>query len=120
MGRLAKNFPRFPHHCVIYAVVGATPFSDGERNVLWEGACRKESNTSIRTFKGTDNVIKSDYRIQLGESSECDANGAVVEGIVAGMFIDVMDRQGTFEGLVISDAYAGNLGTTIYCDSPKT
>ena len=43
----------------------------------------------------------------------------VPEGIKAGMFIDVEDKQGLFEGLVISDAYAGNLGTTVYCDHPK-
>ena len=93
-----------------------TPFSDGERVVMWSGVCRKESNTSVRTFKGTDSVLKADYRVQLGNE---DGTGAIVEGIVAGMLIDVTDRQGTFVGLTISDAYAGNLGTTIYCDNPK-
>jgi hypothetical protein len=39
--------------------------------------------------------------------------------IMAGMLIDVTDRQGTFEGLMISDAYAGELGTSVYCDNPK-
>ena len=113
---------------------GASPFSDGEKSVLWEGRCRKESNTSIRTFKGSDSVIKSDYRVQLGAlvggelSGDADAAydgkqgeecGAVVHGIKAGMFIDVTDAQGTFKGLTISDAYAGQLGTSVYCDNPK-
>ena len=130
MGKLGNVFPRFPHHCSIYKMSDSTPFSDGEKVILWEGACRKESNTSVRTFKGTDSVLKSDYRVQLGckvgdEDAAPDAPafsnevGAIVEGIKAGMFIDVEDKQGTFEGLVISDAYAGNLGTTVYCDHPK-
>ena len=134
MGRLGKNFTRFPHTCTIYIMDGETPFEDGTKVVLWEGRCRKESNTSVRTFKGTDGVLKSDYRVQLGAmvggelsgdnsaaydgkpGEEC---GAVVEGIVAGMLIDVDDRHGLFEGLTISDAYAGDLGTTVYCDDPK-
>ena len=133
MGRLAK-IERFPHRCTIYTMGEVTPFSDGEKQVIWEGRCRKESNTSIRTFKGTDSVIKADYRINLGAlvggNLSGDANaaydgktgrecGAVVSGIMAGMLIDVTDRQGTFEGLMISDAYAGELGTSVYCDNPK-
>lgn len=130
MGRLAKMFPRFPHHCKIYYTSDPTPFKDGEEVVVWEGICRKESNTSVRTFKGAESVLKSDYRIQLGckvGDSEAapdthslgDEVGAIVEGIKAGMLIDVTDRQGDFVGLTISDSYAGNLGTTVYCDNPK-
>ena len=135
MGRLGTNFPRFPHRCTIYSISEPTPFSEGGKVVLWEGRCRKESNTSIRTFKSTDSVLKSDYRVQLGalvggdlpgdincaydgrNGEEC---GAVVNGVLAGMYIDVEDRQGTFVGLTISDAYASNLGTSVYCDNPKT
>lgn len=130
MGRLGKIFKRFPHRCVIYSMGEPTPFSEGEKDILWEGICRKESNTSVRTFKGTDSVIKADYRIQLGckvgdsdaapdSHSLGDEVGALVKGITAGMFIDVEDMQGKFDGLTISDAYCGNLGTTIYCDNPK-
>lgn len=130
MGRLGKQFPRFPHRCTIYTIGEPTPFSEGEKVIHWEGICRKESNTSVRTFRSTDSVLKSDYRVQLGcmvgdadaapdYSRFSDEVGAVVRGIRAGMFIDVEDLNGTFEGLTISDAYAGNLGTTVYCDNPK-
>ena len=134
MGRLGNGIIRFPHTCTIYTMSEASSFSEGEKVVLWSGRCRKESNTSIRTFKGSESVLKSDYRVQLGalvggsmegdndaaydgkEGQEC---GAIVRGIVAGMLIDVTDAQGTFEGLTISDAYAGQLGTSVYCANPK-
>jgi len=139
MGRLANGFTRFPHRCSIYTMTEPTGFETEEqiaalKKVVWEGRCRKESNTSIRTFKGSENVLKGDYRIQLGalvggnllgdkdaapdgqQGKEC---GAVVGGIIAGMFIDVTDRNGSFT-LSINDAYAGNLGTSLYCDEYKT
>lgn len=139
MGRLAKNFPRFPHRCTIYSLGAPTGFETAEeeaslKTVVWEGRCRKESNTSIRTFKGSENVLKGDYRVQLGalvggnlagdkdaasdgrQGEEC---GAVVSGITAGLFIEVTDRCGTFT-LSVNDAYSGNLGTTLYCDEYKT
>lgn len=134
MGRLGNSIVRFPHSCTIYTMDAVSSFSDGVRHVVWTGRCRKESNTSVRTFKGQDGVLKSDYRIQLGalvggnldgdedaafDGMEGEEVGAVVEGIMAGMLIDIEDKQGLFEGLVISDAYAGQLGTTVYCDNPK-
>lgn len=133
MGRLGA-ITRFPHTCTIYSMGTVTPFSEGTKEVLWTGRCRKESNTSIRTFKAGDNVLTADYRVQLGSlvggSLSGDANaaydgrageecGAVVTGIHAGMLIDVTDRAGEHIGLTISDAYAGELGTTVYCNEPK-
>lgn len=139
MGRLAEKFPRFPHTCVIYTMQEPTGFESEEeiaalKKVVWEGICRKESNTSIRTFKGSENVIKGDYRVQLGEvaggrTCNCCGNAvqgvsgkeqdAVVTGITSGMFVDVVDRSGSYT-LNINDVYAGNLGTTLYCDEYKT
>lgn len=134
MGRLGKNFTRFPHTCEIYYMDGADPFTDGSRVVVWSGRCRKESNTSIRTFKGAESVIKCDYRVQLGAlvggdlSGDVDAApdgryneecGAIVAGIKSGMLMDVTDRQDTYIGLTISDAYATELGTSVYVDDPK-
>ena len=139
MGRLAQDFPRFPHRCVIYSMQEPTGFEteaeiEALKKVVWEGRCRKESNTSIRTFKGTENVIKGDYRVQLGAKvggclpGDADAApdgrageecGAVVYGLAAGMFIDVEDRSGKCT-LNLNDPYSGNLGTTLYCDEYKT
>lgn len=166
MGRLAQNFPRFPHRCVVYTMQEPTGFETEQeiaalKKVVWEGRCRKESNTSIRTFKGTENVLKGDYRVQLGalvggsllgdnyaapdgrNGEEC---GAVVSGLHAGLLVDVYERDlvqaweeslmasssssssssSSDEGLTpsytlnLNDAYAGNLGTTLYCDEYKT
>lgn len=131
---LLKDVIRFPHRCVIYTYTSSTPFSQGEKVVVWEGRCRKESNTSIRTFKSSEHVYKSDYRVQLGSlvggslSGDAFANplgkkgeetGAVVSGIQSGMLIDITDMLGEFVGLSISDAYAGTLGTSVYCNHAK-
>lgn len=157
MGRLAINFPRFPHRCIIYKMKEPTGYETEEelkhlKEVVWIGRCRKESNTSIRTFKGQENVLKGDYRVQLGsivggslpgdadaapdgrKDEEC---GAIVCDVRSGMFIDVYDRNivDAFESalsdnsidelaasytLNLNDDYAGNLGTTLYCDEYKT
>lgn len=78
------------------------------KKVVWQGRCRKESNTSVRTFYGSDHVLKSDYRVQLGSlvggklpgdedaapdgryGEEC---GAVTDVPKSGMFVDVYERD---------------------------
>lgn len=113
MGRLGNEFPRFPHRCRVYVKLSPTGMETEQelanlKRIVWEGRCRKESNTSIRTFKGQENVLKGDYRVQLGslvggnlsgdadaapdglEGEEC---GAVVCGLRSGMFIDFYDRD---------------------------
>ncbi len=138
MGRLGQHFIRFPHRCEIYSMGEVTPFSDGEKVVHWRGRCRKEANTSKRVFKSgnttTGQVVVTQYGIQLGAlvggrlSGDADAApdgrvgeecGAIVEGIKSGMMIDVIDRQGKVEKLLVADAYCGNLGTTVYFENPK-
>ena len=112
MGRLVKDFKRFPHTCRICTVGEPTPFSDGEEIVVWEGVCRKELMSS---GTGHDYVIKADYRVQLGKVENGKEVGAIVEGILAGMVVTVTDLQGTHE-LTVKDAYAGQLGTSVFCD----
>ena len=89
------NNPRHPHKCTVYRIIGEDSFSDGEKVILYEGICRKEGSTNLRTFK-TDNVIKSDYLLSL-------------PGIV----------EGTFTQCMVTDSYAGNLGTTVYFNLAK-
>ena len=103
------NNPRHPHKCTVYRIIGEDSFSDGEKVILYEGICRKEGSTKLRTFK-TANVIKSDYLLSLP---------GIVEGILAGDLIDVTDRQGTFTQCMVTDSYAGNLGTTVYFNLAK-
>lgn len=106
---MAVNNPRHPHVCRIYRKEGATNFSKGTEVVLYEGACRKEGSTNLRTFK-TNNVLKCDYALSLP---------GIIEGIMSGDLIDVTDRQGEYKGCMVTDAYAGNLGTTVYFNHPK-
>ncbi len=102
--------PRYPHTCKVYRLTDESPFGDtGTETVLYEGECRKEGNTSLRTFK-TDGVVKGDYRMSIP---------GTVGGILSGDLVDVTDRQGTFRGCMVTDSYAGNLGTTIYFNLPK-
>lgn len=112
MGRFGKDFRRFPHTCEIYTMTDSTPFSDGEKVTVWSGVCRKE-----RMGDGTrDNVIIADYRIQLGNIINGKEIGAIVSGIKSGMIIDVTDMQGSFT-LTVKDAYAGQLGTSVFADA---
>lgn len=113
MGRLGNNIKRFPHTCEIYTMTDPTPFSDGEKVVVWSGVCRKER---MSDSTGRDSVITADYRIQLGVIENGRETGAIVPGIKAGMNIDVTDMQGSFT-LTVKDAYAGQLGTSVFADA---
>jgi hypothetical protein len=112
MGKLGMNFRRWPHTCEIYATVGAGSFADGQKETVWKGVCRKELTGR---GQGHEYVLRSDYRINLGEIVDGKEVGAHVEGITAGMYIEVTDSQGTAV-LVIKDAYCGNLGTSVFAD----
>ena len=101
--------PRHPHTCKIYRMEGETSFEDGVETVLYEGACRKYGNSSLRTFK-TDDVVKGDFALSVP---------GTVEGILAGDLIDVTDKSGTWERCMVTECYAGNLGTTVYFNLSK-
>lgn len=107
---MAVSNPRFPHTCKVYRVLDVDNFSDEENIlVLYEGVCRKNVNTSLRTFK-TSGVIKSDYSLSVP---------GTIKGINAGDLVDVTDMQGISKGCLVSDCYAGNLGTTVYFNEAK-
>ena len=101
--------PRHPHSCKIYRVEGETSFDKGVEVVLYEGVCRKYGNSSLRTFK-TDNVVKGDFALSVP---------GTVGGILAGDLIDVTDKSGTWKRLMVTECYAGNLGTTVYFNMAK-
>ena len=103
------NNPRHPHKCTVYRIIGEDSFSDGEKVILYEGICRKEGSTNLRTFK-TDNVIKSDYLLSLP---------GIVEGILAGDLIDVTDRQGTFTQCMVTDRLCRKFGNNCVFQSCK-
>lgn len=88
---------------------GETSFEDGVETVLYEGVCRKYGNSSLRTFK-TDDVVKGDFALSVP---------GTVEGILAGDLIDVTDKSGTWERCMVTECYAGNLGTTVYFNLSK-
>ena len=118
MGRLGQNFKRFPHRCTIYSMGTPTGFETEEelanlKHVIWEGVCRKER---MSDGTGEDNVRLADYRINLGEVVNGKEVGAIVTGLHAGLDIEVTDLQGTFI-LDIKDAYAGQLGTSVFADT---
>lgn len=101
--------PRHPHRCVIYRMVGGTAFADGKRKVIYDGVCRKESSTTMRTFM-RENVIKSDFRLSIP--------GQVI-GLRTGDFVDVTDLCGTLERCILSNVYVGNLGTSAWFNVPN-
>ncbi len=106
---MSVSNPRFPHTCRIYRLSDVDNFSEGEETVLYEGVCRKQTNTSLRTFK-TSGVLKSDYSLSVP---------GTVKGILSGDMLDVTDMQGEFKSCMITDCYAGNLGTTVYFNMAK-
>lgn len=63
---------RYPHSCrIIRLAESADPFSDkeDEAQVIYEGKCRRESSTNIRTFRTGSSqfgqVQYGDYRLSL-------------------------------------------------------
>lgn len=100
--------PRYPHTCTIYRITGGTQFKGGEKTILYEGKCRKESNTSIRNFY-KENVPRTDHRVSMPGFGY---------GILPG---DMMDLLG-YEGILIlesndSSFYGGK--TEVFFNIPK-
>ena len=61
--------PAFPHTCIVRRMKEVTPFSDGVSKTIYEGPCRRETSSNIRTFKqGTSSVgqiVNVDYRVSI-------------------------------------------------------
>lgn len=102
------NNPRFPHKCRIYRRSDDSFSDDFSEEVLYEGKCRKWSQNALRTFR-QDYVLKGDYGLSIEGQ---------IAGIKVGDLIDVVDLQGEFTECVVTDSYAGNLGTTVVFNVP--
>ena len=99
--------PRFPHTCKVYRMEGETSFEDGKEIVLYEGECRKYINNKNSSV---NKVVEGSYALSLP---------GTVTGIVSGDLIDVTDRSGSYSECMVTECYAGNLGTTVYFDMAK-
>lgn len=91
------NNPRHPHYCIVYRVLNENEFSDGENEVLYEGACRKYTTRTSRTSNQT---VTSQYTLSIP---------AIVKA-KAGDRVRVDDYIGYFEGIV-SEVNANNIGS---------
>lgn len=90
--------PRFPHTCKIYRMTEPTPFSPGTEVVVYEGECRKYTNTSK-----FNEVIISKYGLSIPGTLP----------VKVGDLLTVTDFTGEFRGSVV-EINAGNLGTTVF------
>ena len=122
MGNLGKNFKRFPHTCKIEYFDGEpTGFETEEEiaamhKVLFDGICRKEY---MSNGTGQEYVVTAKYRVQLGKIENGKEVGTIVEGIKPGMDMTVTDLSDTHT-MEIKDVYAGQLGTSVFCDLANT
>lgn len=90
--------PRFPHTCKVYRMTDPTPFSQGTEEVVYEGECRKYTNTSR-----FNEVVISKYGLSMPGTLP----------IKVGDLLTVTDATGTFKGSVV-EISSGNLGTTVF------
>lgn len=75
-----------------------TPFSQGTEEVVYEGECRKYTNTSR-----FNEVVISKYGLSIPGTLP----------IKVGDLLTVTDVTGTFDGSVV-EVSAGNFGTTVF------
>lgn len=101
--------PRHPDHCVVYRIVNEDEFTEGTKEVLYDGICRKYTTRSARTSAET---VSSQYTLSI----------PAAVAARAGDRINVNARTGYFEGTVtevninnIGDGKGGvRYGTDIY------
>lgn len=96
--------PRYPHHCKIYRVAECDSFSDGETITIYDGICRKQSTTNIRSFKtGQSNigqVTYGDFRVSIP---------CKLANLKTGDIIDVTDELGVDSGMEVMSPAITNI-----------
>lgn len=96
-----SQFKMFKKHCEatgdtckIYRVTGATAFSDGTTETLYEGVCDAQVSGNTRTFS-VAGVIKKDEAVYVAACVECRE----------GDKIDIITRHnGSWKGILITKA----------------
>lgn len=121
--------PRFPHTCTIYRIEGVSAYSEGTKQVLYKGECRKYSG-----YRATDpdGVAKEIFALSIpivyrtddayGLSYQGDVSRIEVVNLEAkpseGDVVELISPMGTFEGR-ITQVMMGNFGTTIHWEDVK-
>lgn len=99
--------PRFPHHCRIYRRVDDPFHGTTFETDLYEGECRKSPN---RTGGYAETPVKGDFRLGVPDTDI---------DVKSGDLMDITDKSDTYTAVTVTDAYVGNLGTTIYFNLTK-
>lgn len=121
--------PRFPHTCTIYRIEGVSAYSEGTKQVLYKGECRKYSG-----YRATDpdGVAKEIFALSIPIVYRMDnAYGLSYQGDVSrievvnletkpseGDVVEIVSPMGVFEGR-ITQVMMGNFGTTIHWEDVK-
>lgn len=98
---------RYPHHVRIYRTDRDYFKGDETETVLYDGKCRKEPN---RTGGYAEKVTKGDYRMSIPGTGY---------DIRTGDRMDIDEQRVSFMKVVVTDAYMGNLGTTVWFNLTK-
>lgn len=121
--------PRFPHTCTIYRIEGVSAYSDGTKQVLYKGECRKYSGyratdpdgvakeifaLSIPIVYRMDNAYGISYQGDVSRIEEVNLEAKPSEGDV----VEIVSPMGVFEGR-ITQVMMGNFGTTIHWEDVK-
>lgn len=121
--------PRFPHTCTIYRIEGVSAFSEGTKQVLYKGECRKYSGYRATDPDGVAKeifalsipiVYRMDNTYKLSHLSDAHNVEVVNMGIKPseGDVVEITSPMGTFEGR-ITQVMMGNFGTTIHWEDVK-
>lgn len=121
--------PRFPHTCTIYRIEGVSAYSEGTKQVLYKGECRKYSGyratdpdkvskeifaLSIPIVYRMDNTYELSHQGDASKIEVVNKETRPSEGDV----VEIASPMGIFEGR-ITQVMMGNFGTTIHWEDVK-
>lgn len=103
----------FPHTCKIYRIIGEDEFTEGEEEIIYEGECRDEGNSAMRTYQ-TDGVMKSDHAVQIPH---------LVVGVTNECKIDIKNDCVELKDMTLTNCqpfrYGKRVGTTVMYNEAK-